>query len=139
MLRPFSRFPDGAPGLGLLLLRTTVGSTAIVSAIVHLNDHAVTATLASWSVDGVVIVTGTAVLVGLYAPGTAATLALALAVFRLVAPAQPLPFLDQPGTLLTIANAAALSLLGPGAFSVDARLFGHREIVIPRDILPPRG
>jgi uncharacterized membrane protein YphA (DoxX/SURF4 family) len=28
--------------------------------------------------------------------------------------------------------SAALVLLGPGAFSVDARLFGRREIVIPR-------
>ena len=28
------------------------------------------------------------------------------------------------------AIAAALALLGPGAFSVDARLFGRREIVI---------
>ena len=26
--------------------------------------------------------------------------------------------------------AAAIALLGPGAFSVDARLFGHREILI---------
>jgi uncharacterized membrane protein YphA (DoxX/SURF4 family) len=28
--------------------------------------------------------------------------------------------------------AGAIILLGPGAFSVDARLFGLREIVIPR-------
>jgi hypothetical protein len=28
--------------------------------------------------------------------------------------------------------SAAQVLLGPGAFSVDARLFGRREIVIPR-------
>lgn len=28
------------------------------------------------------------------------------------------------------ATALALALLGPGAFSVDARLFGRREIVI---------
>ena len=27
--------------------------------------------------------------------------------------------------------AAALILLGPGAFSIDARLFGRREITIP--------
>ncbi len=26
----------------------------------------------------------------------------------------------------------ALALLGPGAFSLDARLFGRREIIIPR-------
>ena len=29
------------------------------------------------------------------------------------------------------AISAALVLLGPGAFSVDARLFGRREIIIP--------
>lgn len=27
--------------------------------------------------------------------------------------------------------AVAIALLGPGAFSLDARLFGHREILIP--------
>jgi len=29
--------------------------------------------------------------------------------------------------------AAALAMLGPGAYSLDARLFGRREIIIPRD------
>jgi uncharacterized membrane protein YphA (DoxX/SURF4 family) len=30
------------------------------------------------------------------------------------------------------AISAALALLGPGAFSLDARLFGRREIIIPQ-------
>ena len=30
-----------------------------------------------------------------------------------------------------IVLAAAIALLGPGAFSVDARVFGRREIMIP--------
>jgi uncharacterized membrane protein YphA (DoxX/SURF4 family) len=36
------------------------------------------------------------------------------------------------------AVSAALVLLGPGAFSIDARLFGRREIIIPEGPRPPR-
>ena len=37
------------------------------------------------------------------------------------------------------AIALSLVLLGPGAFSLDARLFGRREIIIPKShTLPPR-
>ena len=32
--------------------------------------------------------------------------------------------------LALVILAAAIALLGPGAFSIDARLFGHREILI---------
>jgi uncharacterized membrane protein YphA (DoxX/SURF4 family) len=32
----------------------------------------------------------------------------------------------------------ALALLGPGAYSVDARLFGRLEIIIPDSRRPPR-
>jgi hypothetical protein len=38
----------------------------------------------------------------------------------------------KPGAALVAVTAAALALLGPGAFSVDSRLFGRREIVIPK-------
>jgi uncharacterized membrane protein YphA (DoxX/SURF4 family) len=34
--------------------------------------------------------------------------------------------------LLALMMAISLALLGPGAYSVDARLFGRREITIPR-------
>jgi len=37
-----------------------------------------------------------------------------------------------------IVLAVSLSLLGPGAFSLDARLFGRREIVIPPAKQPPQ-
>lgn len=33
--------------------------------------------------------------------------------------------------------AIALVFLGPGAFSLDARLFGRREIIIPESRRPP--
>jgi uncharacterized membrane protein YphA (DoxX/SURF4 family) len=34
--------------------------------------------------------------------------------------------------LILLFISAAVVLLGPGAYSVDARLFGRREIIIPR-------
>jgi hypothetical protein len=39
--------------------------------------------------------------------------------------------LDDAAALVCLAAAAALGLLGPGAFSIDARLFGRRQIFIP--------
>jgi uncharacterized membrane protein YphA (DoxX/SURF4 family) len=38
-----------------------------------------------------------------------------------------------PATIFLIVMAAAVFLLGPGAWSLDARWFGRREIVIPSD------
>jgi uncharacterized membrane protein YphA (DoxX/SURF4 family) len=38
-------------------------------------------------------------------------------------------------TILIGVVALAVVLLGPGALSIDARLFGRREIIIPRN--PP--
>jgi hypothetical protein len=42
-----------------------------------------------------------------------------------------LPRLDGAAAVLGLAAAAGLGLLGPGAFSIDARLFGRRAIFIP--------
>jgi uncharacterized membrane protein YphA (DoxX/SURF4 family) len=39
--------------------------------------------------------------------------------------------IDSVTGFFVLADAAALVLLGPGALSMDARLFGRREIVIP--------
>lgn len=44
----------------------------------------------------------------------------------------PKGFGGAPATIFLIVTAVAVLLLGPGAFSLDARLFGRREIVIPQ-------
>jgi uncharacterized membrane protein YphA (DoxX/SURF4 family) len=41
-------------------------------------------------------------------------------------------FDSKVASVLILIVAIAIVFLGPGAFSVDARLFGRREIIIPR-------
>lgn len=51
-------------------------------------------------------------------------------------PPPPLNLFDTPlSSILTVVMAASIAMLGPGAISLDAHLFGRREIIIPR--LPP--
>ena len=49
-------------------------------------------------------------------------------------PAPPVSNLadSKLAVILIAIVATAIACLGPGAFSVDARLFGRREIIIPR-------
>lgn len=39
---------------------------------------------------------------------------------------------DARASLIAFSMAIALALLGPGAYSLDARIFGRRVIVLPR-------
>jgi uncharacterized membrane protein YphA (DoxX/SURF4 family) len=134
--RFFSPFPDGRPGVGLLLLRAVAALTAIGYAVARLSDPP-TRTLDMLSA-ALSIASSLALLVGLFTAGSAVLLAVAFAWLSFPLHAGALPHY-LPAALLTIADAVAISLLGPGAFSVDARLFGPREIVIPRDTRAPRG
>lgn len=71
----------------------------------------------------VFLVGGACLLIGFLTPIAAAIVGLAAIVFAI--------FFESSYTVVVlIILAAALALLGPGAFSVDARLFGRREIRI---------
>ena len=59
----------------------------------------------------------------------AAALSVALSIF----PATAEHLLEGPfASGMVMAVGVSLALLGPGAFSLDFRLFGRREIIIPR-------
>jgi len=133
--RFFSSFPDGRLGAGLLLLRAIVSFMGLSLVVARLMGPS-TAVLDMVS-SVLSIVSSLAVLVGLFTPASATILAATIAWFWFPVHAEVLR-LGVPAALMTIAVAVAISLLGPGAFSIDARLFGPREIVISRGVRAPR-
>ena len=126
MRRLFSTFARGAPGLGLLLLRGAAAAALIAPAL-----RTLTATPSAFGVVCSVVGIADALLLGLglWTP-IAAGVGTVLAVIRAGASPVAICF----GILLA-AVTAALALLGPGAWSIDARLFGWKRI----EIAPRKG
>ena len=132
MQRVFSTFPDGLPGAGLLLLRGAAGAALLVQGTAYFMDsHDLS--LLTWAIALLTVASGAALLIGYLTPFASALAAL----FSLgsVFSWFPLPHLDLFEARLTAGLAAvivvALVCLGPGAYSLDAHLFGRREIIIP--------
>ena len=57
--------------------------------------------------------------------------AIGVALSWIPSPGQDL-FASYPAVINLIVLSIAIAFLGPGAFSLDARMFGRREITIPR-------
>jgi uncharacterized membrane protein YphA (DoxX/SURF4 family) len=130
--RLFSTFPHGSPGIGLLLLR--VGAAAVLvahGAACLTRSHA--ATWATWAVGVMTILTGALLLIGLMTPLAGVLAALGTTGVALSWFPSPARSTLGPGVagLLPVVVTVAIALLGPGAISVDAALFGRREITIP--------
>jgi uncharacterized membrane protein YphA (DoxX/SURF4 family) len=97
-------------------------------------------TLASWTIGLVAIFVGAALFVGFLTPITGTSAAIgnsALVVSLFVGAGTGAP--DKAFTAIDlVVLSIALVLLGPGAFSLDAYLFGRREIIIPKGTRPPQ-
>lgn len=125
MLRPlFSTFPDGSPGLGLLCLRVGTGIALIHCGVSGLSGEAVRGLITVAS-DVIAVVTGILLLIGLWTPIAGA----AVAILELSIAA--LATRDPSIHLLLAAMGAGLAMLGPGAWSIDSRLFGRKRLDIP--------
>src|SRR5262245_37598294 len=126
MQRLFWSFPVGSPGVALLLLRTVEGAVVAAMAAELLTEGAFGAkgTLALLSLCAALCL-----ILGLLTPVASGVVSVTASVSWFAAGASPL-WTDGKAALLVVVIATGLALLGPGAYSFDARLFGRREIVV---------
>ena len=115
-------FPSGRPGIALVVLRLCLVSVLSVHAyrfgpIVPLY----------WSVP-LLLLPAAALCVGVVTAVAGTLYCVAEIGFAVAAPG-----FDATVLILSIPVAIALVLLGPGAYSVDARIFGRRVIVLSPD------
>ena len=122
MRRLYSTFAGGWPGTGLLLMRLIGGSALVVRASSTLWSNPPThTTITSAFLAG----SGILLIPGLWTP-IAGTLVALLALGQVLTRAG-----DLWAPLLLATIGAALAMLGPGFWSVDARLFGWKRIEAP--------
>jgi putative oxidoreductase len=119
--RLFSTFARGWPGVGLLLLRVAGGSSLIARSILVLGN---TPTFGTGFFQLFIATAGVLLIAGLWTPVGAAVMVL-LELWRIISRRG-----DPASDILLCVLALAIVLLGPGAWSVDARLFGWKRIDI---------
>ena len=121
MRRLFSSFARGRPGVGLLLLRVAAGSSLIARSILVLGN---TTTFGTGFFQLFIATAGLLLITGLWTPVVASIMVL-LELWRIISRQG-----DPASELLLCTLALAIALLGPGGWSVDARLFGWKRIEI---------
>ena len=125
MQRLFSTFASGWPGVGLLLLRLLTGAALIHFGIANLREAPPLA-IAVLQIIGAG--TGILLLIGLWTP-VAGTLAGIVKVWIAFS-----GFFSHSGDpwipIVQAVLGAVLAMVGPGAWSIDSRLFGRKRIDI---------
>jgi uncharacterized membrane protein YphA (DoxX/SURF4 family) len=120
--RLFSTFADGWPGGGLLLQRILTGTMLLYCGITHMGK-------ASQFVPSTPHIIGAGagilLLVGLWTPVGGALVTIVELWIVLSQVGDP----SIPVMLATL--GATLAMIGPGAWSIDARLFGRKHIGPP--------
>jgi uncharacterized membrane protein YphA (DoxX/SURF4 family) len=114
-------FPSGLPGIALLILRTSVAMTVLLHGYTQRQELAASL-LACFLLLAITLIAG--------------FLTPVLALFAMVVQfVGPWAATSSTSALLVVSilNALALALLGPGAYSFDAVRFGRRVVDLPSD------
>jgi putative oxidoreductase len=126
--RLFSTFPNSWPGFGLLLIRLCLGI-----ALIHFGSNHLLSDRAQpfpFTQNSTCILSGILLIAGVWTPVVAILAALnevLVAVSSFSHPSEDLWIHVSRGVL-----AISTAMLGPGAWSIDARVFGRRRIDLHR-------
>jgi putative oxidoreductase len=117
--RLFSTFAQGWAGAGLLILRLVAGSVALA---LGLSGARAAQSIQPAILDFAAVIGGLLLLAGLWTPVSGCLIA-AFALWSSLTKA------DDPWRNILLASiGVALAMIGPGVWSLDARLFGWRRI-----------
>ena len=126
--RLFSTFPNSWPGVGLLLLRVCLGVALIYFGIAGVSGTP--SEPIALAQNSIATVAAIFLLAGLWTPvmGTLAALDEVWIALSLDSPARQ----DTWIHIFLAILAVSVAMLGPGAWSIDARLFGRKRFDIDR-------
>lgn len=116
--RLFTTFAGGWPGIGLLLQRLATGIALLYNGIAQLGTP-ITGLIVP-EITGAVL--GLFILTGLWTP-IAGALVAAMEVWVAISGVS-----DAALPIILAILGATLAMIGPGAWSIDARLFGRKHI-----------
>jgi uncharacterized membrane protein YphA (DoxX/SURF4 family) len=137
LYRLFPAFPAGCSGFALLLLRAVLGFALLLQGASGLGDPGPEA--ASVFADLIEIAAGMLLLAGFMTPVVGvATAVCSMANWFFSSNSGQGYFDSKPALVFAATILVSVILLGPGAFSIDARVFGRREIIIPSPSQHPR-
>jgi len=120
--RLFTSFADGFPGAGILLIRLVAGGLLLCRGISAIGAEAHPA-LAVLPLAGAVA--GLLILGGLWTPVVGVLAGVIEVWIGLRGPG------SQSYALILATLAISLAMIGPGAWSIDARLYGRKQLLPP--------
>jgi uncharacterized membrane protein YphA (DoxX/SURF4 family) len=118
--RLFSMFASGVPGAALFVLRVSVAATLLEDGTGH-----GTPVTSLWMLLPIIL-TATFLCLGLLTPICASLCCLMEFYSLTISGGQ-----DMFHLVMSILTSAVLAMLGPGAYSVDGRIFGRRLLIVP--------
>lgn len=123
MQRLFSTFANGWPGTGLLLQRLVTGGVLMQYTLTHLKEPMTPGSLVP---PLMAFGAGILLMIGLWTPIAGAVVAFVTLLGFVFGAADPVI------SILLATLGASLALIGPGAWSIDARMFGRKQISFPQ-------